>query len=100
MPPSFARCTVLTRREQECLYFEIFSEPGAPHKLSWLENWREDLAWLQKVQFTKELYKPYLAATEPMIGGAREFTFLKRKEGFVKGRDENFRGAPVGDFRE
>lgn len=47
------------------------------------------------VQIPKDYYKPYFAATEPMLAGPRAFTLLKRKEGFVKSKEANFEGSGV-----
>lgn len=54
---------------------------------------------LSQVQLAKEYYKPYLAATEPMFAGERQFTILKRKEGYIRYKEANFEGSLVGDFK-
>lgn len=48
---------------------------------------------------TKEYYKPYFEATEPMFIKPREFKVLKRAEGFVSSKKENFKGALAGEYR-
>ena len=35
-----------------------------------------------------------------MFAGERKFTVLKRKEGFIRYKEANFKGSFIGDFKE
>ena len=96
--------------EPDCVYFEIFQDPEDPGKISWIENWDKSPAWMMEVytilpttrlqvlilttgkhQISKEYYKPYFEATEPMFVKPREFKILKRVGSpYVMGKPQNF----------
>jgi quinol monooxygenase YgiN len=64
--------------EPECLFFEVFQNPGEPGKISWVEDWSKSPEWFLEDQITKDYYKDYLAVTEPMFLKPREFQVLER----------------------
>ncbi|KAI5923130.1 hypothetical protein F4810DRAFT_670514 [Camillea tinctor] len=64
--------------EPECLFFEVYRSPEEPGKISWVENWSKGKEWFLKHQITKEYYKDYLNATEPLFIKPRESRVLER----------------------
>ncbi|KAL9037493.1 MAG: hypothetical protein Q9180_003683 [Flavoplaca navasiana] len=77
---AFKPCFEAVRAEKECLFFEIYSDPEDAGHFSWVENWSKDKEWFMTAQITKDYYKPYLAATEPMFIKPREVKFHDRME--------------------
>ncbi|KAI4253867.1 MAG: hypothetical protein L6R42_007413 [Xanthoria sp. 1 TBL-2021] len=77
----FKPCFEAVRAEKECTFFEVFSDPEDEGHLCWVENWSRGRDWFMTVQITKDYYKPYLAATEPMFVKPREIKFYDRMEG-------------------
>ncbi|KAI1486599.1 hypothetical protein F5X96DRAFT_654284 [Biscogniauxia mediterranea] len=64
--------------EPECMFFEVYRSPEEPGKISWVENWSKSKEWFLKNQITKEYYKDYLNATEPLFIKPRETRVLER----------------------
>ncbi|KAJ5161955.1 hypothetical protein N7492_007347 [Penicillium capsulatum] len=64
--------------EPECRFFEVYQAPDEPGQLSWVENWAATPQWFMENQITKEYYKGYLAATEPLFVKPREYKLLNR----------------------
>ncbi|KAJ5226352.1 hypothetical protein N7468_007577 [Penicillium chermesinum] len=52
-------------KEPECRFLEVYQDPKEPGTISW-------------DQMTKDYYKDYLAATEPMFIKPREFKIFNR----------------------
>ncbi|KAL8981091.1 MAG: hypothetical protein Q9205_004017 [Flavoplaca limonia] len=76
---AFKPCFDAVRAEKECLFFEIYSDPDDAGHFSW-------------AQITKDYYKPYLAATEPMFIKPREVKFYDRmEESWTFAKPENFK---------
>lgn len=53
--------------EPECVFFVVGEDSQEPGCISWMEGWTKDQDWFMDVQFKKEYYKDYLAATELMF---------------------------------
>ncbi|KAI4097704.1 MAG: hypothetical protein LQ339_006683 [Xanthoria mediterranea] len=88
----FKPCFEAVRAEKECTFFEVFSDPDDEGHLSWVENWSKGKEWFMTEQITKDYYKPYLAATEPMFVKPREAKFYERMErDWVFSKAENFK---------
>ncbi|KAJ5642199.1 hypothetical protein N7490_006199 [Penicillium lividum] len=64
--------------EPECRFFEVYQDPADPGTLSWVENWNVTPEWFMENQVTKDYYKPYFAATEPLFVKPREFKIYNR----------------------
>ncbi|KAI0597292.1 hypothetical protein F4775DRAFT_560600 [Biscogniauxia sp. FL1348] len=64
--------------EPECMFFEVYRSPEEPGKISWVENWSKSKEWFLQHQITKEYYKDYLSATEPLFIKPRETRVLER----------------------
>jgi len=77
--PIYEKCLA----EPECAYFlfgENLQEPGV---IQWTEGWTKDPQWFQTEQMTKEYYKPYFEATEPMFIKPREAGLYLPTEGLM-----------------
>ncbi|KAH8686199.1 hypothetical protein BGZ61DRAFT_533762 [Ilyonectria robusta] len=68
--------------EPECTFFEVYQSPENPGELRWVENWSASVKWFQEHQMTKEYYKPYFEATEPLFVKPRQFQIHNRMEGY------------------
>ncbi|KAL8726193.1 MAG: hypothetical protein Q9166_006866 [cf. Caloplaca sp. 2 TL-2023] len=75
---AFKPCFEAVVAEPECTYFELFNDPDDEGHLAWVENWTEGKKWFLTQQMTKDYYKPYLEATEPMFVKPREVAFYER----------------------
>ena len=71
-------CFELVVAEPECTFFEVFHDTENPGRFRFVENWSKDKEWFMTHQVTKEYYKPYLEATEPLWIKPREFKFFDR----------------------
>ncbi|KAF4629857.1 hypothetical protein G7Y89_g8293 [Cudoniella acicularis] len=77
--------------EPECTFFEVYTSSDQPGVIRWVEGWSKDRQWLLQVQFQKDYYKPYIAATEPLFIKPREFQiFDKLPSGWAKSKPEHF----------
>lgn len=78
--------------EPDCTFFEVFQDPEKPGRFRFVENWTKAKDWFMQHQITKDYYKPYMAATEPLWIEPREFTFFSRMPaGWTNAKAENFR---------
>lgn len=68
----------LVTAEPECTFFEVFHDADNPGHFRWVEDWSKDKKWFMEQQMTKEYYKPYLEATEPLFIQPREFKIFDR----------------------
>ncbi|KAI1105075.1 hypothetical protein F4804DRAFT_152541 [Jackrogersella minutella] len=67
----------LVTAETDCVFFEVYTSPEEPGKISWIENWSKDIQWLMENQLTKSYYKEYFEVTEPMFLKPRDVRFLE-----------------------
>jgi quinol monooxygenase YgiN len=74
-------CYDVVSAEPECIFFEVFQNPAAPGDFKFVETWNASPEWFQTVQLTKDYYKPYLAATEPLWIKPRTFEIWERMPG-------------------
>ncbi|KAF7354550.1 Antibiotic biosynthesis monooxygenase domain-containing protein [Mycena sanguinolenta] len=69
--------------EPECAYFLFGQKHDEPGVFQWTEGWTKDPAWFMKEQITKDYYKPYLEATEPLFIKEREAEIFIPQDGML-----------------
>jgi quinol monooxygenase YgiN len=93
---AFRPCYEAVTAEPDCTYFEVFHSLDEPGVFRFVENWSKSPEWFREVicgspaiynllttyatqnQLTKEYYKPYLEATQPMWVKDRKLNFFER----------------------
>ena len=46
----FKPCFEAVRKEKECLFFELYSDPDDEGHFSWVENWMGSVEWFMTVR--------------------------------------------------